>query len=463
MGDKGKFKSNFGFLMATIGSAVGLGNIWGFPFKMGKNGGFAFLLIYIVLAVIIGYCIMLGEIAFGRKQEKAAIEAYRKLGSKFTFNGWINTLTPLFLICFYCTLGGYCLKYTVANFGNIFNAGWGTLGMPSGEFFGNFITDTWPAILYGFIFLLLTIVVVLGGVSGGIEKFSVIAMPALFVMLIIVIIRSITLPGAMEGLAFMFKPDWSVFHGSGWVTVLAAAGGQMFFSLSISSGCIIAYGSYLSKSENLEKNSALIIIADTVVAILAGIAVMPAVFAFGLEPDAGPSLLFVTLQTVFNSMGGFGAVFGFIFYFLVLIAALTSSVGMLEGAVSSFMDEQERKGKAASRTFVTIAIGIWATLGSTLVSADALGGGGLPHIFGFDTWIDTFDLLAEGFLMPLGGLFMVIILGWIRPGFLDDEVRLGSSFGSKNFFYICMKFLSPIFLIFILIGQLNGFFNWGLF
>ena len=426
MGDKGKFKSNFGFLMATIGSAVGLGNIWGFPFKMGKNGGFAFLIIYIVLAVIIGYCIMLGEIAFGRKQERAAIEAYRKLDSKFVFNGWINTLTPLFLICFYCTLGGYCLKYTVANFGNIFNANWGTVGVDSGDFFGGFISDTVPAIIYGLIFLVITVVVVLGGVAGGIEKFSVIAMPALFVRLLIVIVRSVTLPGAIDGIAFMFKPDWSVFHGSGWITALAAAGGQMFFSLSISSGCIIAYGSYLGKSENLEKNSAVIITADTVVAILAGIAVMPAVFAFGLEPDAGPSLLFVTLQTVFNSMGGFGALFGFIFYFLVLIAALTSSVGMLEGAVSSFMDEQERKGKASSRTFVTIAIGIWATLGSTLVSADALGGGGLPHIFGFDTWIDTFDLIAEGFLMPLGGLFMVIIMGWLRPGYLDDEVRLGS-------------------------------------
>lgn len=463
MEDKGKFKSNFGFLMATIGSAVGLGNIWGFPFKMGKNGGFAFLVIYIILAVIIGYCIMLGEISFGRKQEKAAIEAYRKLDSKFTFNGWINTLTPLILICFYCTLGGYCLKYTVANFGNIFNASWGTLGVESGDFFGGFISDTWQAIIYGLIFLAITIVVVLGGVSGGIEKFSVIAMPALFVMLIVVIIRSVTLPGAMDGIAFMFKPDWSVFHGSGWITVLAAAGGQMFFSLSISSGCIIAYGSYLNKSENIEKNSAIIIIADTVVAILAGIAVMPAVFAFGLEPDAGPSLLFVTLQTVFNSMGGFGALFGFIFYFLVLIAALTSSVGMLEGAVSAFMDEQVRKGKNPSRNFVTILIGIWACLGSTLVSADALGGGGLPHILGFDTWLDTFDLFAEGFLMPLGGLFMVVILGWLKPGFLDDEIKLGSSFGSKSFFYFCIKFLAPIFLIFILIGQLNGFFNWGLF
>lgn len=463
MESKGKFKSNFGFLMATIGSAVGLGNIWGFPFKMGKNGGFAFLIIYIVLAVVIGYCIMLGEIAFGRKQQRAAIEAYRKLGQKFSFNGWINTLTPLFLLCFYCTLGGYCLKYTIANFGNIFNASWGTAGVESGDFFGAFITDTVPAILFGLIFLALTMIVVVGGVQGGIERFSVIAMPALFVMLLIIVIRSITLPGAADGIAFMFKPDWSVFHGTGWVTVLASAGGQMFFSLSICSGCIIAYGSYLEKNENLEKNAVIVIAADTIVAILAGIAVMPAVFAFGLKPDAGPSLLFVTLQTVFNSMGGFGAIFGFIFYFLVLIAALTSSVAMIEGAISSFLDEQERRGKKPSRVFVTFAIGVLAAVGSTIVSADALGSGGLPHLFGFSTWIDTFDLFAEGFMMPLGGFFMVLILGWARPGFIDDEVRLSSSFASKGFTYFCMKFLAPIFLLFILVGQLNGFFGWNLF
>lgn len=463
MEGKGKFKSNFGFLMATIGSAVGLGNIWGFPFKMGKNGGFAFLVIYIVLAVVIGYCIMLGEIAFGRKQQRAAIEAYRKLGQKFTFNGWINTLTPLFLLCFYCTLGGYCLKYTVANFGNIFNAGWGTGGVESSDFFGAFITDTVPAVLYGLIFLALTMIVVLGGVQGGIERFSVIAMPALFVMLLIIVIRSITLPGAADGIAFMFKPDWSVFHGTGWISVLASAGGQMFFSLSICSGCIIAYGSYLGKSENLEKNAVIVIAADTIVAILAGIAVMPAVFAFGLKPDAGPSLLFVTLQTVFNSMGGFGAIFGFIFYFLVLIAALTSSVAMIEGAISSFLDEQERRGKKPSRVFVTCAIGVLAAVGSAIVSADALGSGGLSHLFGFSTWIDTFDLFAEGFMMPLGGFFMVLILGWFKPGFIDDEIRLSSSFGSKSFTYFCMKFLAPVFLIFILVGQLNGFFGWNLF
>ncbi|XVG96254.1 sodium-dependent transporter [Eubacteriales bacterium KG127] len=463
MEDKGKFKSNFGFLMASIGSAVGLGNIWGFPFKMGKSGGFAFLLIYIVLAVVVGYCCMLGEISFGRKQQKAAIEAYRKLGAKFTFNGWINALTPLFLLCFYCTLGGYCVKYTVANFGNLINAGWGTRGVESSLFFGEFITDTVPAIGFGLLFLAITMVVVVGGVAEGIERFSVIAMPALFVMLLVVIVRSLTLPGASEGLAFMFKPDWSVFKGSGWISVLASAGGQMFFSLSVSAGCLIAYGSYLGKSENLERNSTIIIVSDTVVAILAGVAVMPAVFAFGLKPDAGPSLLFITLQTVFNSMGGFGEIFGFLFYFLVLIAALTSSVAMIEGAISAFLDEQERCGKKPSRVMVTCAIGLLAAVGSSIVSADALGEGGIPHIFGFSTWIDTFDLFAEGLMMPLGGMFMVIILGWIKPGFVDDEIKLGSNFASKGFFYFTMRYLAPLFLVFILVGQLNGFFGWGLF
>lgn len=460
---KGKFNSNFGFLMAAIGSAVGLGNIWGFPFKMGKGGGFAFLLIYLVLAVVVGYCCVLGEISLGRKSGKAAIESYRSMNKSFVFNGWFATLTPIFLLCFYCTLGGYCMKYAIANFGDILGASWGVGGIDSGEFFGGFISNTPQAIIYGLIFLVLTIVVVLGGVQGGIEKFSVIAMPALFVMLAIVVVRSVTLPGAGAGIEFMFKPDFSVFAGWGWVKVLASAGGQMFFSLSLASGCLIAYGSYLDKKEKLEKNSVIIIIADTAIAILAGVAVMPAVFAFNLDPAGGPGLLFVTLQTVFDSMKAAGSIFGTIFYFLVFIAALTSSVGMIEGAISAFLDEMERKGKKPSRPLVAWSIGIIAALGSTLVSADALGGGGLPHIFGFETWIDTFDLFAEGFLMPLGAFFMAIFLGWCRPKYINDEVKLSSGFGSESFFNLTIKWIAPVFMIFILIGQLDSFFSFGIF
>ncbi|MDD7510971.1 MAG: sodium-dependent transporter [Peptostreptococcaceae bacterium] len=460
---KGKFKSNFGFLMAAIGAAVGLGNIWGFPFKMGRGGGFAFLAIYIILAVVVGYCCMLGELSIGRKAGKASIGAYGKMDKRFTFNGWFATLTPVLLLCFYCTLGGYCLKYTVANFGELIGASFGTTGVPSEAFFAGFITDTSQALIYGMLFLIATILIVMGGVSGGIERFSVIAMPALFVMLLVIVVRSATLPGAVEGLKFMFKPDFEVFKGTGWISVLALAGGQMFFSLSLASGCLITYGSYLDKSESLEKNAAIIIIADTIVALLAGVAVMPAVFAFGLDPAAGPGLLFVTLQTVFNSMGTTGAVFGFIFYFLVFIAALTSSIGMIEGAASAFMDRMIEKGKKANRMRVVLIIGAVAGVGTVIVSADALGKGNLPHLFGFDNWIDTIDLFAEGFMMPIGGLIMAVLLGWIHPFYVDDEVKLSSSFKSQKFFHSAVKWIAPIFMLFILIGQINDFFKLGLF
>lgn len=460
---KGMFKSNFGFLMATIGSAVGLGNLWGFPYKMGNGGGFAFLVLYLIMAVCIGYSCMLGEFAIGRKTGKGVLSAYESIGKKFKFNGWFAALTPFFLMMFYCVLGGYCLKYLIANFGDVVGASWGVGDTPSADYFGNFISDTSQAVILTLIFMALTLGIVIMGVSSGVERFSVIAMPALFIMLLIVVVRSVTLPGASEGLAFMFKPNFDVFKGTGWITVLGMAGGQLFFSLSLASGCLIAYGSYLDKKENLERNAIIVPIADTTVAILAGLATIPAVFSAGLEPAAGPGMLFITLQTVFQGMGAGGHLFGTVFYLLVFLAALTSSIGMLEGSVSAFIDMRLEKGKTAGRTGITLAIGAIACVGAIIVAADALGGGNLPHLFGFSTWLDTFDLLAEGFLMPIGALVMVIILGWIKPDFIDDEIKLSSSYSSKKFVHTCLKFLAPVFMVFILVGQMDSFFHLGIF
>lgn len=456
---KGKFNGTFGFLMASIGSAVGLGNLWGFPYKMGVGGGFAFLLIYLILAVTVGYPLMLGEITLGRKTGKAAIEAYREADKRFTINGWFETIVPFLLLCFYCTFGGYVTKYFVANLGDIFNASWGVNGANTGEYFGNFIGSGAPAILYGIIFLVITVFIVLGGVSGGIEKFSKIAMPALFVMLLIVVIRSCTLPGATDGLKFMFKPDFSVFQGTGWLKVLGIAGSQMFFSLSLASGCLIAYGSYLDKSSNMERNAVIIPVADTVVAILAGMAVMPAVFAYGIDPSGGPGLLFVSLQQVFENMGAAGPFFGTLFYLLVFFAALSSSIGMMEGGISAMMDASEKKGNKPNRFLFTMIMGAIALAGSLLVSADALGSSGFWHPFGLGTWLDVFDLGAEGILMPLGGLLMAIMLGWTRRHYLDDEVLIGSQYKTRKFFDVCIRYISPIFMLFILIVQINSFFG----
>lgn len=463
---KGKFNSTFGFLMASIGSAVGLGNLWGFPYKMGIGGGFAFLLIYLILAVFVGYPLILGEVALGRKTQRAAIEAYRDADHRFTINGWFETIVPFLLICFYCTMGGYVIKYMVANFGDIFGAGFGTGRGDADAFFGGFISSGMPAILWGVFFLALTVIIVIGGVSGGIEKFSKVAMPALFIMLVIVVVRSCTLPGAGGGIEFMFKPNFEVFKGLGWLKVLGLAGSQMFFSLSLASGCLIAYGSYLEKDSNLEQNAVIIPAADTIVALLAGMAVMPAVFAYGIEPSGGPGLLFVSLQAVFNHMGAAGPIFGFIFYLLVFFAALTSSIGMMEGGISAMMDARIKKGKSVNRTVLTLIMGAVALVGSTIVSADGLGSTGmwnpLLSILGPDSekvWLDVFDLGAEGILMPLGGLLMAIMLGWTRRHYIDDEIELSGKFVSKKFIDICFRYIGPVFMIFILVVQLNSFFG----
>ena len=341
---KGQFGSGFGFLMAAVGSAVGLGNLWGFPYKMGANGGFAFLILYLILVVFVGYVIMMTELALGRKTGKGVVGAYKALSKKYAFIGWMGAIAPWLILSFYSMLGGYCIKYAVANLGDLFGASWGIGDANSGEYFGAFTSDMVQTVIFSLIFVVLTVLIVRGGVSGGIEKFSTVAMPALLIMLVIVIIRSVTLPGASEGLAFMFKPDWSAFEGTGWITVLAVAGGQMFFSLSLGMSIMIAYGSYLPKDQNLERSALVIPFADTLVAIMAGLATMPAVFASGLEPSQGPGLLFITLQTVFHSMGGFGPFFGFLFYTLVFIAAITSSISLLEGISAVAMDSVIENG-----------------------------------------------------------------------------------------------------------------------
>lgn len=458
---KGQFGSNVGFLMAAIGSAVGLGNLWGFPYKMGANGGFGFLILYLVLVVLVGYVILLTELALGRKTGKGVVGAYESLSKKYAFIGWMGAIAPWLILSFYSMLGGYCIKYAVANLGDLFGAGWGTGGQDSSAFFGEFTTDMVQTVVFSLIFVILTVLIVRGGVSGGIEKFSSIAMPALFVMLVIVIIRSVTLPGASEGLAFMFKPDWSAFEGTGWITVLSVAGGQMFFSLSLGMSIMVAYGSYIPKDQNLERSALVIPIADTVVAVMAGLATMPAVFASGLQPGQGPGLLFITLQTVFSSMGKFGPLFGFLFYGLVFIAAITSSISLLEGITAVAMDKAMEKGKKPNRKRIATLLGASIAVTASLVSMDGLGANGFPQFFGQQTWLDAIDLISEGVLMPLGACYCAII---VPTQLVDDEVTLnGIKFRTKGFYDFCIKFVAPVMMVMVLLGQLDTFFGLGMF
>ena len=460
--NRGQWGSNFGFLMAAVGSAVGLGNLWGFPYKMGVGGGFAFLILYLALVIFVGYIMLNTELALGRKTGTGVVGAYKAISQKYAVVGWMGAIAPFLIIGFYSLLGGYCIKYAVANFGDIFGASWGVAGEDGVNFFVALFQNRFESSVYTIIFLVLSLVVVQAGITKGIEKFTKVAMPALFFMLLIIIVRSVTLPGAAEGLAFMFKPDFSVFQGTGWITVLASAGGQMFFTLSLGMGIMVAYGSYLPKEQDINKNAMLIPAADTLIAIMAGIAIMPAVASAGQEYGAGPGLLFMTLQTIFNGMGGAGAVFGFIFYVLVFIAAITSAISLLEAIVSIPVDKQLKATGINKRKQYTWIIGIAAMVEGVLVALDGLGTY-LPLWFGKFCWLDGFDLLSEGILMPLGAFLTAVIFGWIRKDLLVDEIAASSEFKSKAFYLFCLKYVAPVMMLFVLIGQINSFFGLGWF
>lgn len=459
---KGNFTSNFGFLMASIGSAIGLGNIWGFPYKMGANGGFAFLLIYILLAIFVGFPLTMGEIALGRKTQKAAVEAFGDCHPKFRIVGVFETIVPFLLICFYTVLSGIVIQYMIANLGDLFGASWGTAGMKSDEYFGAVLGNVPKTLVFTIIFLLLTSYVVYRGIQNGIEKFCNIGMPLLFIMLVIAVIRCVTLPGGTKGLVFMFKPDFSVFAGTGWFKVFATAGSQMFFSLSLASGAIIAFGSYMKKDDDIEKSSIQIPVLDTLAALLAGMAVLPAIFAEGLEPGGGPGLLFVSLQSVFLKMGKAGAVFGFFFYFLVFVACFSSSIAMMEGGISAIMDSMMKRGKTANpRLRAILLITVTTLIGGSLVAIDQLGGNtAMWKPFGLGSWLDVFDLGAEGILMPVGGFLMAIMLGWTKRGrgFLDDEIGSSSPYRTKGFVNLCWRWIAPVFMAVIIFVQISSFF-----
>jgi len=472
------FGSNIGFLFAAIGSAVGLGNIWGFPYKMGRSGGFTFLMVYLLLAVFVGFIIMMGELAMGRKTGKGVIGAYGALAPKFKWVGALAVFSPFAIMTFYAVLGGYCIEYLALNMSNLAFAG---AEIKAGaDLFTAMLTNPFGCVMFSLLFMVICYLINRGGVSGGIEKFNKVGMPALFVMLVIVIVRSLTLDGAVEGLKFMFVPGYAVEGGfieeaPGVLTVLATAGGQMFFSLSLAMGAMITYGSYLSKEENLVKNSVIIVVADTIVALMAGLAVIPAAVAtYGPSATlSGPKLLFITLQDVFQSMGTVGPLFGIAFYLLVLLAAISSAISLIEVVVTFFMDRAEEKGKQGSRNKIVLWVCVAIMAVAAVVAIDGLGSNGIwvpfQNSLGVigefnDCWLDFMDCLAEGIAMPLGALIMSIMVGWvIKPKTLLDELHVGGTDKLDGFFSFCMKFVVPVGMLLILIGQIDTFFQLGIF
>lgn len=437
---RGTFSGGFGFVLAAAGSAVGLGNIWRFPYLAAKYGGGIFLLFYILLVVTFGFTLMVAENAIGRKTGKSALSAFGELSKKWGFIGIIATLVPMIIQPYYNVIGGWVIEYTMTYLTG------GHTAAAGDNFFTDMLASPLRLLVFQFLFSGITTFVILRGVQKGVEKFSTILMPVLIVLAIFVSVYSISLPGAMTGVKYLFIPDFSKFSIQG---VLAAMG-QMFYSLSLAMGIMIAYGSYLPKNSNLEKNVGRIELFDTSIAIIAGLMIVPAVFAFsgGNESalDKGPSLMFVTLPKVFERMG-LSTIVGSAFFLLVLFAALTSSISIMEAIVSSLCD---KFGWGRKKT--TIGVGI----GSFLF--------GIPPILGYSLWdkvtiggltiLDMMDFITNSVLMPIGAMLTCIFVAYvIGVNVIHDEVKLSSDFKRQKLFDIMIKYVAPILIAAILVSS----------
>ncbi|KAB0290026.1 sodium-dependent transporter [Vibrio fortis] len=437
--------SKLGFVMAAAGSAVGLGNIWKFPYTAGESGGGAFVAIYLFFVIFIGFSVMLTEFAIGRHTQKSAVGAFKSTDRRWTFAGVIGVVSGLLIMGFYPVVGGWSIAYI----GKI--AG-GLLDAPEaiGDSFGGFISNPVQPLMWMGLYLLLNVVIVMKGISGGIEKAGKVLMPLLFLILIVVSIKGLTLPGSMAGLEFLFSPDFSKVDSN----VILAALGQAFFSLSLGMGCMLTYGSYLKKKENLVQTTAMVTAMDTGVAILAGVAMFPAMFAFGMEPAAGPGLVFVVVPQLFAEMGGvIGLLFALMFFIGLSVAALTSSVSLLEVVVSYLIDEKGMKRVTAviSASVVMAALCIFASL--------SLGGVG-PTLFDTGAF-DIFDLLTDKIFLAVGGMLVCIFAGWrLNRADLEKEITNDGevSFPLFGLWYTLVKFVIPVAIAIVaFMGISSGF------
>ncbi|MBQ8526158.1 MAG: sodium-dependent transporter [Clostridia bacterium] len=436
---RSSFTGKLGFVLAAAGSAVGLGNIWRFPYLAAKYGGGIFLLVYLVLAVTFGFALMTAEIAIGRKTGLSAIGAFKALNKRFAFVGWIAALIPAIILPYYSVIGGWVIKYLWA-----FLSGGGATAAGD-EYFGSFISTGEP-ILWFMIFMGATALIVLAGVEKGIEKVSKFMMPVLVVLSIVIAIYSVTMPGAIDGVRYYLMPDFSKFSAT---TVLAAMG-QLFYSMSLAMGIMITYGSYMKKEVNLESSVSQIEIFDTGIAFLAGLMIIPAVFTFsGGTPEAlgkGPSLMFVTLPKVFETMTG-GTAIGIAFFLLVLFAALTSSISLMETVVSIVCDKTSLSRKATCLIvfLFSVALGLISSLGyGPLANIKIIG----------MQFLDFFDFVSNSVLMPIVAFLTCIVVGYvIKPSAIIDEVKLSSPFKREKLFVVVIKYFAPICIVLILISS----------
>lgn len=447
---RSSFSGKIGFVLSAAGASVGLGNIWRFPYLAAKYGGGIFLLIYIILALTFGYTMIIAETSLGRMTKKSPVGAYHSFGrSKWlSVGGWLNAIIPILIVPYYSVIGGWVLKYLIG-----YLSGKGSTLAQDG-YFNTFISDGASTELCFLVFALLTLGIIFAGVRNGIERVSKIMMPILVVLSVIITIYSVTRPGALAGVKYFLVPNPENFS---WMTVVTAMG-QMFYSLSIAMGILVTFGSYMKKDVSIEDSTKNVEIFDTAIAIMAGLMIIPAVFAFsGGDPDtlqAGPSLMFITIPKVFDSMG-LGTGVGILFFVLVLFAAMTSSIALTESAVSTFEDELGWRRKKA-----TVIVGIIMIALGTLSS---LGYGPLANVtlIGMQ-FLDFFDFLTNSVMMPLAALATCLLISRVvGTQKIEDEVTDGGKpFRRKKIFQFMIKYLCPIFAIIILISSIANAFGW---
>lgn len=438
---RSNFTGKLGFVLAAAGSAVGLGNIWRFPYLAAKYGGGIFLLVYILLALTFGFALMTAEITLGRKTGLSAIGAFRALNKKYEFAGYLEAAVPAIILPYYSVIGGWVMKYMWA-----FMSG-DAKNTVNDNYFSGFISGAAQPVVWFLLFIGITALVVLFGVEKGIEKVSKVMMPVLVILSVFIAGYSVTAPGAFDGVKYYFLPDFSKFSV---ITVIAAMG-QLFYSMSLAMGIMITYGSYMKKDVNLESSVKQIEIFDTAIAFLAGLMIIPAVFAFsGGSPESlgkGPSLMFVTMPKVFESMPG-GTLIGAAFFVLVLFAALTSSISLMETVVSIVCDKSK-----LGRTSACIIV-----LAASVVI-------GLPSSLGYGVWggvkiigmqfLDFFDFISNSIMMPIVAFLTCIFVGYvIKPQSIIDEVELSSPFKRKKLFEVVIKYIAPIFIVLIFISSI---------
>ena len=445
------FSGKIGFVLSAAGASVGLGNIWRFPYLAAKYGGGIFLLIYILLALTFGYTMIVAESALGRMTRKSPVGAFKAFGKKagwLSFGGWINAIIPVLIVPYYSVIGGWVIKYLIE-----YVKGNGTKLAADG-YFSEFISNGASTEICFVIFCLFTLSIIYAGVRNGIERVSKFMMPILVVLSVIIAIYSVTRPGAIEGVKYFLVPNLKNFS---WMTVVAAMG-QMFYSLSIAMGILITFGSYMKKDSSIEDSTRNVEVFDTAIAIMAGLMIIPAVFAFsGGDPDtlqAGPALMFITIPKVFANMG-FGTVVGILFFLLVLFAAVTSSIALTESAVSTFEDEigWSRRKSTAVIGIIMIALGTLSCLG--------YGPLAFVKIIGMQ-FLDFFDFLTNSVMMPIAAMMISIfvskVVGIDR---IEEEIRHGeAAFRRKKIFVVMIKYLCPIFAMIILASSVANAFGW---